>query len=156
MAEAAVVCGNCGVAVRSVTDRKTLAIGCTGAYHLSRREARLNVLELAASVTAERRRRRSLEHVAHLTASHGVWREGCAGSDAFRSPHAPVWLTRLSRGARARAGTGRPRDGQLWPAGRGDRQGAGDGSPIRPGATLAAGRRQGQGLLADDLQRRLE
>src|SRR5712691_5129827 len=146
----------CGVTVRKVTERKRSPIDCTGAYHLSRGTSRLNAPELVVSLSPERRRSRSFEHVGHLTASHGVWRKGGAGRDASRAPHTALRPARLSGGARPGAGPGRPGDAQLRPAGRRRRQGARHRPALCANTSLTARRRQGQGCLADDLRWRLE
>src|ERR1700737_4928819 len=155
MANANVVCRFGGVTVRSVTVHKTSPIDCTGAYHLSRGNSRLNELELAGTVTPERPASRTFEHVAHLTASHGVWREGRAGSDALRTPHAPLWSARLPGGPRPGSSAGCPRDQQLRAPDRRRPQAAGHPPRFRASPALAARRYPGQGIVADDLPRRL-
>src|ERR1700737_2572877 len=89
--------GIVAITVRYVTGRKRAPIDCRGAHHLSRGPSRLNAPELVDTLTPERRGSRPLEHVAHLTASHGVWRKGGAGRDASRAPYTALRAASLSR-----------------------------------------------------------
>src|ERR1700738_104722 len=97
----------------NVTERKTSPIDCAGAYHLSRGNPRLNAPGLVGSLTPERCGSRPLEHVGHLTASHGVWRKGGAGRDVVCPPHTALRPTGLSRGSGPGRGASRPRDTEL-------------------------------------------
>src|ERR671934_1299835 len=137
---------------QSVTERRRSPIRYTSPYHLSRGEARLNEPRIAATLTPER----SPQHVAHLTASHRIWRKGGAGFDAFRIPDAALWPSGLPRGPRPGAGAGGSRHRQLRPPGCCRGQATGQGAALRPGAALAAGWGAGQGFMADDFRWRLE
>src|SRR6202171_6698997 len=116
--------GSVAITVRYVTDRKRSPIDCTGAYHLSRGTSRLNAPELVDTLTPERRGSRPLEHVGHLTASHGVWRKGGAGRDVVCAPDTALRPTGLSRSSGPGTGASRPRNTEFWPADRRRGQGA--------------------------------